>query len=357
VKLAVLLQYDGICGLSGSLGSGPEIQFLKSTYNADTFQSPSFLDTCTVSKKQPVTLVGAEVNAAGNDGTVQIFTSPGEHYTAVVNAAVAWSAKVPVIIICETRSEAEALWKKFAPYAEQVDRDTGRITVDKTHKAQLFLNNPSEKPSEKVMRACDPVMEGTRKGWRITVTDTFGGRGQDYRINDASVNEAGGILVIATTFPASQREWLQWKGRTARSDRKGQYMLMMRVNREARGSDGGLDGKVSAAKESYRRNGSGAGVMRGEAFINEVLLPAREEECGKRLDAAKAIVDAGIRLNRLCDKFWEQEGGIKETEPWPNGDRQHKLRDLLNQGSVLRGTFTAADVEKWAAELGIQLGS
>jgi superfamily II DNA/RNA helicase len=62
--------------------------------------------------------------------------------------------------------------------------------------------------------------------WRITVCDYFGGRGHDYRSSlDADNN--GGFMVIVTTIPDSLREWVQWKGRTARQDSPGQYGVLL----------------------------------------------------------------------------------------------------------------------------------
>jgi len=50
----------------------------------------------------------------------------------------------------------------------------------------------------------------------MTITDPLGGRGHDFDVSDEKAELAGGMLVIATTVP-KPRDWLQWKGRTARS--------------------------------------------------------------------------------------------------------------------------------------------
>jgi len=61
----------------------------------------------------------------------------------------------------------------------------------------------------------------------VTVTDYFGGRGHDFNVMDEKANnEHGGMLVIATTVPDT-REWIQWKGRTARQDRPGQFVVVL----------------------------------------------------------------------------------------------------------------------------------
>lgn len=61
---------------------------------------------------------------------------------------------------------------------------------------------------------------------RITITDPYGGRGFDYDVRDESANFEGGLLVIALAVPAG-RDWIQWKGRTARGDRKGQLSIIL----------------------------------------------------------------------------------------------------------------------------------
>ena len=44
---------------------------------------------------------------------------------------------------------------------------------------------------------------------------------------DEQADKDGGMLVIATSVP-DEREWTQWKGRTARQDKSGQYMVILR---------------------------------------------------------------------------------------------------------------------------------
>ena len=61
---------------------------------------------------------------------------------------------------------------------------------------------------------------------RVTVTDRFGGRGHDFQVVDKEANANGGMLVIATSIP-DEREWIQWRGRTARQDRPGQFYVVL----------------------------------------------------------------------------------------------------------------------------------
>ena len=59
------------------------------------------------------------------------------------------------------------------------------------------------------------------------MTELFGGRGHDFSVMDEGADANGGMLVIATSIP-DEREWTQWKGRTARQDKPGQYMVILR---------------------------------------------------------------------------------------------------------------------------------
>merc|ERR1740123_2108922 len=61
------------------------------------------------------------------------------------------------------------------------------------------------------------------KSWRINVCDPRGGRGTDYRVDDPDVDSHGGLLLIPAVIPSSQRDWVQFLGRTARQDRRGQF--------------------------------------------------------------------------------------------------------------------------------------
>ena len=75
---------------------------------------------------------------------------------------------------------------------------------------------------------------------RVTVTDYFGGRGHDYKCKDPTAEQKGGMLVIATSIP-DEREWIQWKGRTARQDYRGQYKVILSEKDDIFTRDNGKD--------------------------------------------------------------------------------------------------------------------
>ena len=75
---------------------------------------------------------------------------------------------------------------------------------------------PTPTPDDIIEQATKRCFSKARTPYfRITVTDWFGGRGHDFDCMDEGANAHGGMLVIATDVPDA-REWIQWKGRTAR---------------------------------------------------------------------------------------------------------------------------------------------
>ena len=91
----VLAKYDRILGLSGSLGSDAEQQFIKQTYQAEFMHVPRFLDTCRDHRHSPPTLLGVSVTA-----------SLQAHAKVVAALAEAKARHVPVLVIANSPDEA-----------------------------------------------------------------------------------------------------------------------------------------------------------------------------------------------------------------------------------------------------------
>merc|ERR1719330_1971637 len=92
--------------------------------------------------------------------------------------------------------------------------------------SRTVLESNPEQWKENLNRSMMPLgMEGglQTKSWRINVCDPRGARGTDYRVDDPDVDACGGLLLVPTMVPPSQRDWIQFKGRTARQDRRGQF--------------------------------------------------------------------------------------------------------------------------------------
>ena len=186
---------------------------------------------------------------------------------------------------------------------------------------------------------------------RVTVTDKFGGRGHDFQVIDKESNANGGMLVIATSIP-DEREWIQWKGRTARQDRPGQFIVVL--NEKAKPFD---DAKHKKLKERLRKLGDRPAGQREPAEENakvELLLEISDEGIGEKLKAFELEQSQGEKLNELTERYYKSKPRGYD-DPWPI--EQHKETD-----SVLR-KFLTSYVEKppkeivqlAKAELGIEL--
>ena len=127
---------------------------------------------------------------------------------------------------------------------------------------------------------------------------------------DKEANANGGMLVIATSVP-DEREWIQWRGRTARQDRPGQfYVLLDRQQRPYKG----LASKLSRMSDEERKI--------------QMLLKVGDEGMGKRLKTFAEDQVRGEKLNQLaiayykahsrsfddqwpCEQHWESDVGMR----------------------------------------------
>ena len=159
---------------------------------------------------------------------------------------------------------------------------------------------------------------------RITITDPYGGRGFDYDVRDESANFEGGLLVIALTVPAG-RDWIQWKGRTARGDRKGQLSVIL--NRE--------DPMFEFVKESDLKSAHHEGNNYSSALI-DALLEQHDRGTGAKLQNQEALTYMGQRLNELCDHYHQMNRDTNSptgtVKLWPRQafrSNDNKLSDFI----------------------------
>jgi len=141
-----------------------------------------------------------------------------------------------------------------------------------------------------VNRATLPLGESTdgRKYWRVTVTDPRGGRGTDYRVDDQNVDAQGGLLLIPTIVPSSQRDWTQFLGRTARQDRRGQFCCVL------------CSADYSPMSTKYREAVPADGGMGTVATI----LGWGDRDASERIQGSAALYNCGVRVNELCEELF-----------------------------------------------------
>jgi len=159
---------------------------------------------------------------------------------------------------------------------------------------------------------------------RVTVTDKFGGRGHDFQVVDKEANANGGMLVIATSIP-DEREWIQWKGRTARQDRPGQFYVILDETSKpfSEPNHKKLAAKLRAlANTPSKAPKDGSQPPLPQDAMVELLLDVADEGIGEKLKTFEGEQATGEKLNELTelyykahprsyDDVWPQEKYIK----------------------------------------------
>ena len=90
------------------------------------------------------------------------------------------------------------------------------------------------------------------------------------------------MLVIATSLP-DEREWIQWRGRTARQDRPGQFYVVL-DSQSAPLSDPKHKKLAEVLKASKGLERRGSAILSEDAKI-EMLLEVTDDGIGDRLKA------------------------------------------------------------------------
>jgi len=355
-------KYACIFGLTGSVGGEAERGYIRKTYQVVPYEVPQFLKTCDNTTK-------AEAKNLG----VTIKKTTDEMIDEVVRLALQYHVDVPVLIISRgaEKDELKKITDKLLEALPDGPNDkskgglqrggSGRLAWGKMRTLTKAMSNltatppgsPTKKPKpeEQGISAKCPRLQllqerdetgksmidqvnsiidlATKRCYnerrepyfRVTVTDWFGGRGHDFDCLNEKANENGGMLVIATTIPDA-REWAQWKGRTARQDRPGQYFVVLCEEDEPFASERGL-------AASMRNQGK-------DAIIKD-LLDRKDHAIAEALQSFEAQQARGSWINEMCEKYYKAHPRSLAT-PWPSevldfdgyGALDCKLRDMLS---------------------------
>ena len=335
-------RYKCIFGLTGSVGGKAELAYLAKTYRALKFDVPRFLDTCIGNIRKQVTNHGVEIV----DGEAQLISR-------VCELAGQFYKRVPVLVIASSLAQLQRIYEALrkqggnGPPSEEVQR-LAQFSTDGRSLArqwQTVIDDATKRFGGETDNRC-----------RVTVTDKFGGRGHDFQVVDKEANANGGMLVIATSIP-DEREWIQWKGRTARQDRPGQYFVILDERQKPFS-----DPKHKKLKERLKKlapSGEPKGMPASSAEETakvELLLDISDEGIGEKLKGFELEQAQGEKLNELTEKYYKRyPRGF--DDPWPC--KEHAKTD-----SVLRKFLTSwteikpAEIVKLAkAELDIDLES
>ena len=129
---------------------------------------------------------------------------------------------------------------------------------------------------------------------------------------DKEANANGGMLVIATSIP-DEREWIQWKGRTARQDRPGQFYVILDQMAKPFAANKDLIAKV---KKAVHTTGGLKGQTDHDARV-DILLEAADEGIGAKLATYATEQAAGEVLNAVCEKYFKKHPRSFDA-PWPS---------------------------------------
>ena len=280
-------KYAGIFGLTGSVGGKEELQYLTKTYQAVKFDVPRFLDTCIGDARKIVTNHGVELV----EGQTLLVDR-------VVDLCKQYYRNVPVLVIASNLDEMKRL--------HHAVRDCGAIPSEEVQRFSEFDEHgrPMKEEWQTIIDDSTKRLGGMDDNrCRVTVTDRFGGRGHDFQVVDREANANGGMLVIATSIP-DEREWIQWRGRTARQDRPGQFYVI-------------LDKTASPFTDpQQRRLSNKISKMPSEDGKIEELLDVADDGIGDKLKEFEGEQASGEKLNELTEKYYTlNPRGF--DEPWP----------------------------------------
>jgi len=285
-RARVFRKYHRLIGLSGSIGSEAERSYLRETYKASFFEVPPFLKTCRGSPfHEPVpSKLGTKSQA------VYVESNSEAQLARVAEVTLEARERVPVLVIARDRTQADQFLVGLRQAARL--RGYGAVSEDMVRSLSrtLYEADP-EQWKENLHRVTLPLGDGAggKGSWRVTVTDRRGGRGNDYRVDDPKVDTFGGLLLVPTLVPTSQREWIQFLGRTARQDRRGQFCVVL-----------------CAADYTALAKGCGEQLPPDSCQLKvvETILKWGDQELKSKLRAIAALYNTGVRVNELCEEMF-----------------------------------------------------
>lgn len=255
---------------------------------------------------------------------VTIKDNAAEQETAIVLQVEKFYRKVPVLVIARDPVEMRRLYTRLRKLlVEPANSD-----MEPEHLQKLQERNEDgvllrDTWNAVISGATQRHGTGSHSYCCVTVTDYFGGRGHDFQVMDEIANSNGGMLVITTTIPDT-REWIQWKGRTARQDRPGQFAVVLSKTDPPFTNNGVLNKnflrewqKLDADSRIY---GDRDGLLRKkDVYIREML------------DTYSSDQAKGAWLNELSEKYYKRFPRTLNVQ-WPRDERDKKFRDMLSRG-------------------------
>jgi len=317
-KKSCFSAYPYIFGLTGSLGTEAEMNYTKKHFNSSHFLVPSFLDTCIGESRPRAKCVLTRVEEDADQQLDWTTVTAKDHCLSV-----------PILIVCRDPERCQKVVKRLQqvlgpPYNGSDRLGPGVIEL---------LDSPGKEAEfqQLVEVATQPMQTAGAGGkpgrcWRVTVTTAIGARGQDFHISDDIVDEKGGLLLIIEYVPDSEREWVQFLGRTARHDHPGQYAVVLNKQEY---------GPILANKD-----------VATEGVAVRAVLDEMNKQNEEHLDSIQENIDRGQVMHKFTGVFWGwARKNEKDKELW---------RDKFGQWVDLCETFedkAVSDIQEAFGEL------
>ena len=112
------------------------------------------------------------------------------------------------------------------------------------------------------------------------------------------------MLVIATSIP-DKREWIQWKGRTARQDRPGQFTVVLSLQAKP----------FNLPQHKKLPNTLRSDKLSEDAKV-DLLLELADDGIGGKLREFEGEQASGEKLNEVTEKYYQRYPRSFD-DPWP----------------------------------------
>jgi hypothetical protein len=312
-------KYGCIFGLTGSVGGEAERKYIKETYRAVAYEVPQFLKTCKKTTKEE----------ARNNG-VTLVDSHSELIRMVIATVKTKYNEVPILVIARNPQELEEIYQRLYDELVASPQNQGRMAPEDLQRLRernehgVLMSDEWERVIEDATRR---MGTGENTYCKVTVTEYFGGRGHDFNVMDPTTDKNGGMLVIATSIPDT-REWIQWKGRTARQDRRGQYCVILSRQDES-GDGGALHDEMFYAEIKKLVDTS------QHDLVIKKLLDEKDKYIRATLNKFSSDQAKGAWLNELCEKYYSHpRRTLEQAKTWPSVEYRQadvNLRETLSK--------------------------
>jgi len=318
-KPRVFRQYSRILGLSGTIGNEREQAFLRSAYGAQFFIVPPFLETCSgveVNKAQWARQETAVVQGKPRKVTLHgslpgpgvVLATAEDQYRAVEALAFEVRRLVPVLIIAPSPESADAIVDRLRQRARSILAGCNTSDLVRSLSQREYDRSPAVYKDN--LRASTRTLSRNSTGpkeFRITVTDHTGARGTDYQMVDEDADRLGGLLLIMMHVPPSKRDWIQYKGRTARQNWRGQYCVVLNAQ-DYTALDQGRQEALPDKAYHLRPGDPPFAPQDPEAQLVQRILDFGSKESERRLEKCSAVYNAGFIANEVCEQVWMHPG-------------------------------------------------